>query len=270
MDNKDVLLGGRVGKIYKVEETVVRPSNIWTQHVHNFLNFLHQRGANFVPKPFGFNEKNEEILSFMPGDVYNYPLPEKLLNDSMVVSAAQLLLKFHQYSEEYVSFLTNTEQWMLPSTFPIEVMCHGDFAPYNVTIQNDEAVGIIDFDTLHPGPKMWDIVYAIYRWVPFTNPESPDSNGTLKVSIRKAKLFLDTYGINNEDRKSFVKILIKRLESLIEFMRKEASGGNEDFQSHINDGHLQLYLDDIEYLKINENEIINGFLETELQSGWEC
>jgi aminoglycoside phosphotransferase (APT) family kinase protein len=57
---------------------------------------------------------------------------------------------------------------------PIEVMCHGDFAPYNVTIVDGEAFGIIDFDTLHPGPKMWDIAYAVYRWVPFTNPANPD------------------------------------------------------------------------------------------------
>ncbi|MFM9278723.1 aminoglycoside phosphotransferase family protein [Paenibacillus jiagnxiensis] len=263
MDHKEELIGGRAGKIHKIDGSVVRPANIWTHHVHDFLNFLHQQGAVFVPKPLGVNEQNEEILSFMPGEVFNYPLPEKLLSDSMLISAAHLLSRFHQYSEKYVSKLTNTEQWMLPCTFPIEVMCHGDFAPYNVTVQNDEAAGIIDFDTLHPGPKMWDIAYGIYRWVPFNNPENPDSNGsTLTEKIRKTKLFLDTYGINDESKKSFVEVLIKRLESLIEFMSKEASAGNEDFQSNIEDGHLQLYLDDIKYLKNNEEEIINDLLSS--------
>ncbi|MDP5276722.1 aminoglycoside phosphotransferase family protein [Chengkuizengella axinellae] len=252
MNNKEELTGGRIGKIHKLGETVVRPSNIWTKDVHSFLNYLHEEGADFVPKPYGINEKNEEILSFMTGDVYNYPLPEALLTDSMIVSSSKLLLKFHKYSERYVSKLTNDEQWMLPATNPAEVMCHGDYAPYNVTIVNNEAAGIIDFDTLHPGPRMWDIAYAIYRWVPF------DSHGNLKEQIRKAKLFLDTYGVDSEGRSSMVKVLVKRLQSLTDFMRSEARNGNKDFQLHIEKGHLQLYQNDIDYLKTNEHEIIQG------------
>lgn len=258
MENKDELVGGRVGKIHKVDETVVRPANVWTPNVHKFLEFLHSEGANFVPKPLGISETNEEILTFMPGEVYNYPLPDELLSDNMIISVARLLLRFHKVSEKYVSHLKNTEQWMLPSISPVEVMCHGDFAPYNVTIQNNKAIGIIDFDTLHPGSKMWDISYGIYRWVPFGNPDSPDSSGTLEEQIRKSKLFLDTYGVEESLRESFVDVLINRLQSLVDYMRSEASKGNEDFQSHIDEGHLNLYLDDIKFLTTNKEEIING------------
>lgn len=41
-------------------------------------------------------------------------------------------------------------------------------------------------------------------------------------------------------------------------MRSEANNGNKDFQLHIEKGHLQLYLNDIDYLKNNEEEIIQG------------
>lgn len=258
MSKKEELIGGRIGEIYRVDETVVRPANKWTKDVHCFLQFLHEQGANFVPKVYGINGNNEEIVSFMPGNVFNYPLPEKLLQDSMIVSAAKLLLEFHKYSANYTSNITNNEQWMLPAISPIEVMCHGDFAPYNVTIIENEAVGMIDFDTLHPGSKMWDIVYAVYRWVPLKNPKSPDSYGDLKDQIRKTKLFLDTYGVDTESKNSFVSILIRRLNSLIDFIRLEASNGNENFQMNIEEGHLQLYLDDIQYLKYNEAEITDG------------
>ncbi|HHB1651131.1 aminoglycoside phosphotransferase family protein [Bacillus sp. TE8-1] len=258
MNNKEELTGGRIGKIHKIEETVVRPSNKWTKDVHDFLMFVHDEGADFVPKPYGINEKGEEVLSFLPGNVFHYPLPEEILSDSIIVSTSKLLLQFHKYSERYVLRLTNDEQWMLPASYPIEVMCHGDFAPYNVTIVNNEATGIIDFDTLHPGSKMWDIAYAIYRWVPFKSPNNPDSFGNLNEQIRKAKLFLDTYGVNSEDKNSFTRVLIKRLQSLINFMRSEANNGNKDFQLHIEKGHLQLYLHDIEYLKENEKEITHG------------
>ena len=252
------LTGGRVGKIHRVNETVLRPCNRWTKDVHRFLDFLQGLDADFVPKPLGVTAHNEEILSFMPGEVFNYPLPENLLTNSMVVSAAELLLKFHSYSEKYISRSIHEEQWMLPITLPIEVMCHGDFAPYNVTVIDNKATGIIDFDTLHPGPSMWDIAYAIYRWVPFGNPASPDSHGTLQEQIRKIKLFLDTYGVEAEVRRSFVPVLIRRLTSLINYMRGEEINGNEDVQLNIEEGHLQLYLDDIEYIRSNEVEITNG------------
>ena len=37
---------------------------------------------------------------------------------------------------------------MLPKQLPVEVMCHGDFAPYNITFVDGCVHGIIDFDTL--------------------------------------------------------------------------------------------------------------------------
>jgi thiamine kinase-like enzyme len=257
MEELEELTGGRMGKIHKRDENVVRPANRWTRDVHRFLHFIHNKGADFVPEPIGINNDNEEIISFMPGDVFNYPLPEELLKDTMLISAAQLLLKFHQYSEQYIPELTNHEQWMLPAVSPVEVLCHGDFAPYNVTVTGSEAVGMIDFDTLHPGPKMWDIAYAVYRWVPFNHPDSPGSQGSLQEQIRKTKLFLDAYGVNSECKQSFVRVLTERLGSLTDYMRREADSGNEDFQLHIASGHLQLYLDDIEYLKSNEQVIMS-------------
>ena len=259
-DIKEELSGGRVGKIHKIQDTVIRPSNKWTRDIHCFLQFLHENGVNFVPEPYSINEK-EEIISFVSGEVFNYPLPQKFLKDSMLISAAQLLLKFHNYSTKYISRLSNNENWMLPILSPIEVMCHGDFAPYNVTIVNNLAFGIIDFDTLHPGSRMWDIAYAIYRWIPFESPSNSDYCENLKEQIRKTKLFLDTYGLELEIRNSFVEVLIKRLEALVGFMTYEASNGNEDFKLNIEEGHLQKYLKDIEYLKENEKEIISGIIK---------
>jgi len=133
LEMKEALVGGRVGKIHKIQDKIIRPVNKWTEDIHHFLRFLHEEGADFVPKPHGINENEEEVLSFVPGDVFN-SLPEDLLTDTVLISAAKLLLKFHVFSEKYISRLTKNEQWMLPVITPIEVMCHGDFAPYNVTM----------------------------------------------------------------------------------------------------------------------------------------
>jgi len=257
MDKKEELSGGRIGKIYKSDEFVIRPLNPWTKNVHDFLNFIIAKGADFVPHPQDITN-DEEILSFLHGDVYNYPLPENLRSDSVLKCSAELLYRYHEYSKEYIVKLTGNEQWMLTAVYPIEVMCHGDFAPYNVTIIENCPTGIIDFDTLHPGSILWDISYAIYRWVPFTSPKNPDHYDDLDEQIRKAKLFLDSYGVEINKRAELPQILINRLQSLVNFMRAEAKKGNEDFILNINEGHLKLYLDDIQYINDNLGRIKDG------------
>lgn len=175
----------------------------------------------------------------------------------MIERSAKLLLKYHECSREYILQLTGSERWMLPIINPVEVMCHGDFAPYNVTIIDNNPIGIIDFDTLHPGPVLWDIAYAIYRWIPFNGPQNPDHYYDLEEQIRKAKLFFDSYGLEINKRAEFPLVLIKRLQSLVDFMLKEAECGNEDFKLNIKEGHLQAYLHDIQYIKNNAERIKN-------------
>lgn len=258
MEHREELSGGRIGKIMKEGESVVRPAQRWTADIHRFLTFMHQRGARFVPEPYAITEQQQELLSYMPGEVYNDPLPAWMLEDRMLISAARLLKTFHEHSQHYIRLLTQEEPWMLTAQQPAEVMCHGDFAPYNVTIVDGEAAGIIDFDTLHPGPRLWDVAYAVYRWVPLTSPARPGSHGDLQAHIQRTRLFLDVYGMDNTQRDSLVPVLIARLTSLTDFMQHEANNGNEDFQHHIAEGHLQVYVEDMDYLRRHEDEIVKG------------
>lgn len=155
MNQKETLEGGREGKIVKQGDQVVRPANVWSSSVHCFLEFL--------------------ISLF--------------LKDETIENVAKLLYSFHQAGRKYISHLSGQEQWMLPPVTPIEVMCHGDFVPYNVTIMDEKPQGIIDFDMLHSGPALWDIAYAVYRWVPFTSPDNPDHYNNLEEQIRRMKLY---------------------------------------------------------------------------------
>jgi thiamine kinase-like enzyme len=258
MKDNEALSGGRENKVFKNKDNVIRPSGAWTPHVHRFLHFLIQEGFTVVPQPYGFSEKGDETLSYVQGEVYNDPLPEFMIQDHMIISSAKLLRSYHEVSGRYIDRITNKEAWMLPARDPIEVMCHGDFAPYNVTIVDGEAFGIIDFDTLHPGPKLWDIAYAVYRWVPVSNPTNPDNRFSLEEQIRKMKLFLDTYGVNAEERELLPQTMVDRLTRLIDYMENQAENGNQDFQKNIDEGHLELYLKDIQFIHQNERTILDG------------
>lgn len=258
MKEQEILEGGREGKIFKKGDQIIRPANPWSADVHAFLNYLTKENFQYVPKPYGFTEQEEEILSYVPGKAYNYPLPKMFLQDEVIVQAAQLLYTYHQAGKKYMSRLTNKETWMLPPVSPEEVMCHGDFAPYNVTIIDGKPEGIIDFDTLHPGPALWDVAYAVYRWVPFTSPKNPDHYDNLEEQIRKTKVFMDAYHATIKEREQLAAMMAKRLNTLVQFMLDQADGGDEDFERNVEDGHVKLYLDDIQYILENEREIING------------
>ena len=247
--NKEQLVGGR-SEIFKEGKKVYRPKPFNHIEVHKFLDYLQSRGSRITPKVIGITD-HQEVLSFMKGTVYN-ELPFALQTDKMLKTAAKLLKKFHDLSRGYIWHLEGNEQWLLPAQEHVELICHGDFAPYNVTIVGEYAKAIIDFDTIHPGSAMWDIAYAIYRWVPF------EAGGDLQAQIRKAKVFLTAYNSEWRDNETFVYVLTRRLEALVQFMQKEANEGNENFKQNIEDGHLQKYLRDIEYLSVNKEIIEIG------------
>lgn len=249
----NVLSGGR-DSIMKDGNCVVRPRKKSTVHIHSFLRELHANDFHKVPVPISISQTNE-VLSFVDGEVFNYPLPKEFYTKEMIVSSAKLLREFHNAGKSYLDKINGKEDWMLPITDPIEVMCHGDFAPYNVTVIHGKASGMIDFDTLHPGSIIEDIAYAIYRWVPFFHNEN---YLVLSTKIDRTKLFLDEYGISDSKRNHLVDQMISRINNLIQYMEEQASLGEKNFQKNITDGHLNQYVNDIVYLQNNQKQILKG------------
>ncbi|MFD2351725.1 phosphotransferase [Nonomuraea ferruginea] len=71
--------------------------------------------------------------------------------------------------------------WYFPPRQPAEVVCHADIAPYNCVFRDGAPVAFIDFDTAHPGPRLWDVAYAAYRFVP---PDRPGPRGGAHARAR--------------------------------------------------------------------------------------
>lgn len=234
-------------------ELVKRPEQKWSPNVQKFLGYLRDQGVEYVPKPLGIDDSGNEIVSYVSGEVYNYPLPAILLNDQSIISAGQLLKDFHDRGVDFLGCLEGQEVWMLTYEMPHEVMCHSDFAPYNVTTVDGLATGIIDFDTLMPGTRLWDIVYGAYRWVPLYFDETTVM--TREMS-KRLKLFLEAYGLSKSEYTQVVPYLIKRLTYLIQFMEEAAQRGERNFQGDLINGHIEKYQRDIKNLEANEARIL--------------
>lgn len=251
------LSGGRDLKIIKENDSVIRPAGPWTRTVHALLDHLRKSGIDFTPVPRGLTEDGSEILSYLPGDVCNGSLEGTARAATVLSSAAQLLRRYHDAT---VGFAVENARWQLVEREPFEVICHGDFAPYNVVLADDRVVGIIDFDTAHPGPRAWDVCYALYRFAPITSAENPDAFGTLTEQVERARMFCDAYGLPMAQRVQMAQILVARLRYLVQFMTAQARSGSAHFQKNIADGHDQLYKRDIAYIREHSQVIDEGLL----------
>lgn len=260
MNKYEELSGGREGAIYKNANAVHRPWNLWSPTVHTFLKHLGNQGITFCPEFLGRDPKGNEILSYIDGDVYNYPLHGAISDALVLQQAARMLRRIHDSSKSFLSVNNASElEWMLTPREPAEVICHGDYAPYNIVLQGNTVAGIIDFDTIHPGPRIWDIAYAVYTWAPFKTGEY-DKMGTLEEQISRARMFCDAYGMAADQRRLLADTIIARLEAVLTYMHSEAEKGNEAFIANIRDGHHLGYQNDIEYVKEHHIKITQGVI----------
>ena len=242
--------GGR-DDIIRDKDVVYRPAHEWSIYAHEFLKYLYECGFEQVPFPKGFILDQREILTFVDGEVFNEELPQAVKSDTVLIEFAKLIRRYHDLGAEYVERLTGDENWMLPIQTEIETMCHGDLAPYNTAILESSIVGLIDFDTLHPGSRLWDISYALYRWIPLMSEDNPESFGSELDKSRRIEKFIEAYGTDIVDWDNVFNCVIGRLEFLVDFMKQEAVNGDETFEQHIEDGHIKGYIEDIKYIKKN-------------------
>ncbi|WP_237358462.1 phosphotransferase enzyme family protein [Vibrio owensii] len=255
----EALEGGRENAIYRKGELVSRPASHWTMTVHQLLQHLHSHGFTACPKAVSI-EGGKELLTFVEGETYNYPLEGPISSLTALKSAAKLLRRFHDASGSFLKLNTqDVHHWMLPSRSPKEVICHGDFMPYNVALEGDVVVGVFDFDTAHPAPRIWDIAFSVYGWAPFKTNED-DKMGTLEEQIRRAKIFCDAYGCTRLEREELVEVMTLRLTALVDHMRSMAANGDAQFQANMEDCHHTAYLQDIEYINKHHQAITLGVL----------
>lgn len=136
--------GGNSNVVQRVGDQVRRTSGPWTPTIHTLLAALRDAGIREVPQPFGIDDEGRELLSFIPGTVANYPLPDWVWSDSILIEASSLLRRMHDATLD-VGF--DDAIWQTQSHEPQQVICHNDFAPYNMVFEQSRLVGVIDFDT---------------------------------------------------------------------------------------------------------------------------
>ena len=260
MPLEEELQGGRSG-IRRAGQTVIRPAARWSTSVHALLRHVRSNGFLQAPEPFEIRNDGTEVLSFIEGEVSNYPLSTAARSETALVSAAKMLRAYHDATLGFVGIEDTQSLWMLPARKPRQVICHGDFAPYNVVLRGETAIGMIDFDCAHPGPREWDIAYGLYRWTAFHHPDTDGVFGTIDEQIARARRFCLAYGMDAIQPIRFSDWMIERLDAMVSFMMREAKAGNETFQANIRDGHHGVYLRDMDHIRQHATRIDAAIFE---------
>lgn len=227
---EQILTGGNSTVVHRVGETVRRTAGAWTPRVHQLLSTLRAAGVTEVPEPFGLDESGREVLSYLPGTVAHYPLPDWLWSSAVLHQSAELLRRAHDASVPLVSL---RDGWQMPTHEPVEVICHNDVAPYNMVFTDGAVSGLIDFDTASPGPRLWDLAYLAYRLVPCgsdAGAAAPDD----ALRIERAHALIAAYGLDQGfTLKELVTVMVARLVDLAEYTEQRAHDtGSDDFLDH--------------------------------------
>ena len=252
--NEEKLTGGNVSNVYRLENTVRRDLKPDSVKIHGVLKHLESKGYNYAPKFLGIDEKNREILSFIEGEAGNYPLKEYMWSNDVLKEIAKMLRLYH----DAVSDFPLLNEWIPMDNTPnnIEVLCHNDFAIYNIIFNHKKPVGIIDFDIVAPGPRLWDIAYTLYTCVPLSRHYHIETGEAVKYNPtrdaqrikQKVELFFETYGIEGM-KDGYLEMVLLRLEGLCKYMIRKADEGDMAFQKMIDEGHYEHYQNDIKFIR---------------------
>lgn len=182
-------------RIRRTGDVVRRPADFWTPAVHGLLRHLQAAGFP-APRPLG-TEDNTELLRWIDGE--SGPAGwAKIVPESGLRRWAAFLRRYHDAVAGYRPPADSTWSSGPGTCAPGEIICHGDFGPWNGVWDGEQPVGLIDFDHARPVPPIFDIAYALEYAAPFRDdqecvrwlryPRPPDR-------YRRIEIFCDAYGI---------------------------------------------------------------------------
>ncbi|GHO49322.1 aminoglycoside phosphotransferase family protein [Ktedonospora formicarum] len=236
------LEGGNVTGATRVGQTVRRHPGPWSTTVHTLLNHLEKRGFSGAPRLLGIDAQGREILSFIAGEVGHYPLPDYMWSEEALIAVAHLTRSYHDATIDYVPPTDATWHFVYPDQRQHEVICHGDIAPYNMIYRDHRPHALIDFDTAGPGPRLWDLAYAAYRFAPLYFDKDIQELGLNDplVQSERLRIFCRAYGLNQPyaDILDFVE---RRLYAMCDWLIEGVVARDPARLRLVNEGHLDHY-----------------------------
>jgi Ser/Thr protein kinase RdoA (MazF antagonist) len=144
--------------VVRIGDTVRRQVHEASERMRDVLLHLERAGFDRAPRWLGFDEQGRDILSWIDGDTFTDrsqmhpyigdPPARVAFSDEQVAAAMRLLRLYHD-------------------TFDVEVVCHGDFGPWNLVWRQQLPYAVIDFDDVYRGDPADDVAYALRMFISY-------------------------------------------------------------------------------------------------------
>jgi Phosphotransferase enzyme family len=238
---------GGLTDVERVGETVHRSTSSWTQAVHALLAHLELVGFEGAPRVLGFDGEGREVLSFIAGGGPSH-------TDDELARVAQLVRELHYSTEAFEAPPDPQWQFMVGAPKEGDVVCHNDLSPDN-TIYDPGSTprAFIDWDLAAPAPRIWDVAWAVYRFIPLYDDATCERLG-YPVPSRPSRLriFCDAYQLN--DREALIPTVCKRIRVLYDTARVWGEAGRPGWRDVWHDTRGEQWLRGLRYVEAKRRE----------------
>ena len=138
------------------------------------------------------------------------------------------------------------------------MICHNDVAPYNTVFVEGRPRALIDFDTAGPGPRIWDVAYAAYTFVPLASfarvPTATScrmSHRSRRERSRRLRVLKAAYGLPLDD---LLPTVVRRLEAVCALLAERSESGDAAYRRLVAEGHLDHYRREIAFIQRHVSE----------------
>lgn len=238
MSDEHVLQDRADRRVTRHGATVRHPVQPWSRAVHALLDHLAAVGFAYSPRVLGVAD-GFETFTFIEGESG----PDgwaKVVDESGLRAAARLLRAYHDAVADWRP--DHEPVWFTGQRGtggPGELVCHGDFGPWNLVWNGTTPVGLLDWEYANPAPPRQDVAYALEYVAPFRDDEEcqrwlrypgpPDRR-------RRLELFAEAYGLTSTD--GLVDEVIAVQQAGVDTVRTLAEQGHERQVAMVANGHL--------------------------------
>ena len=248
MDNREQPFDdGNVSNVVRVGDTVRRTAGPWTPAVHALLQHLEARGFDAAPRARGLDDTGREVLTYVAGRTGPASL-EGLRSDEVLVAVARLVRRYHNAVAGFRPPPDAAWRFIVGAPHTGELICHNDLGPWNIVFDGARPVALIDWDFAAPAPRVWDIAYTLWRFVPLYGG---GAFGEPAEHARRMRLFCDAYGL--AERQGLLDVVERRQQALHDTLVAWGQAGVPGFAEMLRDGHADGIRGDIAYLRDNRS-----------------
>ncbi len=216
---EEILHGGpeNRGTVVRVGDTVRRPRSAGHEVVEGLLEHLQKVGFDRAPRLLGIDEHDRQILDYVEG--HTYVTPPWQQNDQHNAEAlgqiAGLLRRLHDATSKYRPPVNARPKRPLPIAG--QIWTHGDVGYPNIVYQQDDIVGLIDWEFAAPAHPCCDLAGLIATAARAPRPDAAD-NDQRERAVRLAISAVATgYDLTEHEAEALPTMAATIIDDLIDF-----------------------------------------------------